>query len=209
MFNRGKFKNKMVFRNKLKNLLMFEAFDLEKFLEDPDGNMHDDSDDRIDVGTYVFSYRGPGQVVDESGNFWVVRLLSEDGKDVKVPKEECEKMTMSQVEEYRESISKIGIDQELESIKDELTSYLQTFVEEPTELQYIYTGNVEKGLSFFDDIIIEILRLKMKDPDLILRDNTWIVSQLISTGLNAIESSSDDEEVRERIKKMWEEIMNL
>lgn len=194
---------------KLKNILVFEAFDLDKFLEDPDSNMHDDSDDIIDVGTYVDSYRGPGQVVEEAGNFWIVKLLSENGKDVKIPKEECRKMTTPEVDEYRESISNTNIDLELESIKDDLNSSITTFVEEVAPEKYIYVGDVQKGINFFDAIIIEMLRLKMKDPDLIVRDDTWVISQLIAIGLNAIEEASDDEEVHERVNKMWEEIKNL
>lgn len=194
---------------KLKNILVFEAFDLDKFLEDPDSNMHDDSDDIIDVGTYVDSYRGPGQVVEEAGNFWIVKLLSENGKDVKIPKEECRKMTKPEVDEYRESISNTNIDLELESIKDDLNSSITTFVEEVAPEKYIYVGDVQKGINFFDAIIIEMLRLKMKDPDLIVRDDTWVISQLIAIGLNAIEEASDDEEVHERVNKMWEEIKNL
>lgn len=194
---------------KLKNILVFEAFDLDKFLEDPDSNMHDDSDDIIDVGTYVDSYRGPGQVVEEAGNFWIVKLLSENGKDVKIPKEECRKMATSEVDEYRESISNTNIDLELESIKDDLNSSITTFVEEVAPEKYIYVGDVQKGINFFDAIIIEMLRLKMKDPDLIIRDDTWVISQLIAVGLNAIEEASDDEEAHERVQKMWNEIKNL
>ncbi len=205
----NKFKTSHLDLLKLNNILMFEAFDLDKFLEDPDANMHDDSNDTIDVGTYVSTYRGPGQVVDEDRNFWVVKLLSEDGKEVKVPKEECTKMTMAEVEDYRESVSNLDIDAELETIKNDLSSSIENFVEEVSPENYIYKGNISKGLSFLDEIITDVLRLKMKDPDLIVRDDVWVISQLIAVGLNAIETASGDPEIKKRVDVMWDQIRNL
>jgi len=53
------------------------------------------------------------------------------------------------------------------------------------------------------------LRLKMKDPDLIIRDDVWVISQLIAVGLNAIETASGDPEIKKRVDVMWDQIRNL
>ena len=48
----------------MKHLKIYEDFDLDKFLEDPEGNIHDDNDPEIGPGDWITSYRGVGLVLE-------------------------------------------------------------------------------------------------------------------------------------------------
>jgi len=44
----------------MRYLILFEDFDLDKFLSDPEDYFRD-NEDEISIGSYVNSYRGEGQ----------------------------------------------------------------------------------------------------------------------------------------------------
>ena len=54
----------------MKYIKIYEDFDLDKFMQDPEAEFQKNEDNpEIEPGDYVTSYRGPGQVIDMDDNF--------------------------------------------------------------------------------------------------------------------------------------------
>jgi hypothetical protein len=69
----------------MKHLKLYEEFDLDRFLDNPEKELADDNSPEINVGNYVDSYRGKGQVLDIDSDFAKVELHNSKGNIVKVP----------------------------------------------------------------------------------------------------------------------------
>ena len=66
----------------MKHIRLYENFDLDAFMKDPDSYFHNDDSPEIEIGDYVSSYRGVGQVLNMEADFVKVQLI--DG-----PKSRC------------------------------------------------------------------------------------------------------------------------
>ena len=55
----------------MKYIKLFEAFDLDKFLDDPNSQMGNPDSPEIEIGDWTKSYRGIGQVYDIEEDFYV------------------------------------------------------------------------------------------------------------------------------------------
>ena len=147
----------------MKHILIFEEFDLDKFLESPEEHIHGD-DDVIDIGSYVDSYRGPSQIVGEEGNFWRVKVInSSSTKEVLVPKDSVKKMDISTVKNIigkssNQFNTKKELDSHIESLDDFLSS---TISDESGEWRYI--GNVQTAVDFLEEIVVDLYSLHKRD----------------------------------------------
>ena len=109
----------------MKHLIIFEDFDLDKFLSDPEDYLRD-NDDEIGIGSYVKSYRGNAQIVGETPEFWIVKMMDSSEKEVKVPKESVTKMDKSDVESVKGTLSpKSNTKKELNNISDSIDDLME------------------------------------------------------------------------------------
>ena len=89
----------------MKHVKLFEDFDLDKFMEDPESEFHDDSDPNIVEGDWVTSYRGPAKFLSLSNGMAKVQLINGPASVVSVPydaltninKEEALKMSRNMI----------------------------------------------------------------------------------------------------------------
>ena len=71
----------------MKYIKIYEDFDLDKFMQDPESEFQKNEDNpEIEPGDYVTSYRGPGQVIDMDADFIKIELLDSSKKIVRVPR---------------------------------------------------------------------------------------------------------------------------
>ena len=146
----------------MKHLLLFEDFDLDKFLSDPE-DYFKDNDDEIGVGSYVNSYRGSGQIMDESPDFWIVKLFDSSDKNIKVPKESVTKMNKSEVEAIKGNLSpKSNTKKELNSISDSIDDFMDGSVTDE-DGEWKYRGNIQTAIDFMNDTVLDIVSLYKRD----------------------------------------------
>lgn len=149
----------------LKNIKIYEDFDIEEFLEDPGKFMHDDSDPNIDIGNYVDSYRGPGQVVGSEGNFWLVRLLDRSQKQVKVPKDSVTKMKKEDAYSIVKRSSSVDVAEEINAISDDMGRFIEANMQDDPEAEigFVFTGDTEKSFEYIEDALVNLIALRKKD----------------------------------------------
>ena len=83
----------------MKHIKIYEDFDLEKFLEDPNSEFHDDSNPEIEIGDWVTSYRGPGQLLSINNDIARVQLISGSSAIILVPFSALNKITKAEADQ--------------------------------------------------------------------------------------------------------------
>lgn len=142
---------------------MFEDFDLDKFLEDPDSGFHDDSKSEIEEGDWVNSYRGPGQFISVRNGIAKVQLISASSAIVSVPMEALLKITKEEALKIRRDLP--DTKKEISRMSTEMESILNASVGEDDDTgQEIFVGNIEKTISYLEDFLVDLIDLKNKDP---------------------------------------------
>ena len=193
----------------MKHLLLFEDFDLDKFLSDPE-DYFKDNDDEIGVGSYVNSYRGSGQIMDESPDFWIVKLFDSSDKNIKVPKESVTKMNKSEVEAIKGNLSpKSNTKKELNSISDSIDDFMDGSVTDE-DGEWKYRGNIQTALDFMNDTVLDIVSLYKRDGNMKYYPEfdrlTSVLAILID---NVLESCNQDQGVRDQIDSIVSAVGSL
>ena len=88
----------------MKHLIIFENFDLDKFLSNPGDYIHDEMEE-VGVGSYVETYRGKGQIIGETPEFWILDPMDSSGKNFKVPKDLVTKLNSDEVKDIKSKSS--------------------------------------------------------------------------------------------------------
>lgn len=146
----------------MKHLKLFEDFDLDKFMEDPESQFHDDSDPNIVEGDWVTSYRGPAKFLSVSGDIAKVELINGPRSIVSVPFEFLTKITKE--EALKLSRNKIDAKGELTRMNQEMDSVLKASTSEDEETgDEIFSGNLEKTVSYLEEFLVDLIDLKNKD----------------------------------------------
>jgi hypothetical protein len=146
----------------LKYLKLFEDFDLDKFMEDPESQFHDDTDPNIVEGDWVTSYRGPAKVLSISGEMARVELINGPRSIVSVPFEFLTKITKE--EALKLSRNKVDTKKELTTMNQEMEAVLKAAISEDDETgDEIFTGNTEKTISYLEEFLVDLIDLKNKD----------------------------------------------
>ena len=146
----------------MKHVKLFEDFDLDKFMEDPESEFHDDSDPNIVEGDWVTSYRGPAKFLSLSNDMAKVQLINGPGSVVSVPYDALTKINKE--EALKMSRNMIDAKPELERMISEIDQILKASVEEDEETgDEIFIGNEERTVSYLEDFLVDLIDLKNKD----------------------------------------------
>ncbi len=147
----------------MKYLKLFEDFDLDKFMEDPESQFHDDTDPNIVEGDWVTSYRGPAKFLSLSGDMAKVELINGPRSIVSVPFEFLTKITKE--EALKLSRNKVDAKKELTIMNQEMEAVLKAAISEDDETgEEIFSGNTEKTVSYLEEFLVDLIDLKNKDP---------------------------------------------
>ena len=146
----------------MKHVKLFEDFDLDKFMEDPESEFHDDSDPNIVEGDWVTSYRGPAKFLSLSNGMAKVQLINGPGSVVSIPYDALTKINKE--EALKMSRNMIDAKSELERMISEIDQILKASVEEDEETgDEIFIGNEERTVSYLEDFLVDLIDLKNKD----------------------------------------------
>ena len=191
----------------MKHLKIYEDFDLDKFLEDPAGNIHDDSDPEISPGDWITSYRGIGQVLEmpKSSNGLIrVQLVNSAKSIVQVP---LELATKIKKEEAQIASSRIPqTTKELEGISNDLDSYSEAigaYEDNPS------INDPESATDFLEEVLIKLIELKQKDSYTIYHKEYSSVIMTFGNLVDVIISSTDDNNLIRKVKKIDDDFYQL
>ena len=146
----------------MKYIKLFEDFDLDKFMEDPESQFHDDTDPNIIEGDWVTSYRGPAKVLSISGEMARVELINGPRSIVSVPFEFLTKITKE--EALKLSRNKVDAKKELTTMNQEMEAVLKAAISEDDETgDEIFSGNMGKTISYLEEFLVDLIDLKNKD----------------------------------------------
>lgn len=185
----------------MKNIKLYEDFDVDKFIEDPFGNIHDDDSPDIEIGDFVTSYRGMGQVLDlpmEGRGLATLQLIDSSKSTIKVPVDKLVKVKKEEMELAIENMP--DTIREIEKISEEIENYLEIIG--AYESDEVYIPDVDLAVEILEDILIEIMDLKKKDPYLIYhKEYSDIISGFAALS-NAIQDSTEDLNILNRVKRI-------
>jgi hypothetical protein len=193
----------------MKHLIIFEDFDLDKFLSSPEEYFHD-NEDEIGIGAYVKTYRGNAQIVDETPEFWVVKLMDSSEKNVKVPKESVTKMDKEMAKSIKGSLSsKSNTKKELDNISDSIDEFMDGSVTDE-DGEWKYRGNIQTAMDFMNDTVLDIISLYKRDQNMkYYAEFDRLTSALAILIDNVLESCNQDEEVKKQIDSIVSAVGSL
>ena len=175
----------------LKHIKLYEEFDLDAFMSNPEEYFHNDESDEIDLGDYVTSYRGIGQVISMDSDFIKVQLIDGPKSVVKVPSDMAKKIKKK---EAMEIASKLPSTQnELRSLSDELANYIEVITTTNDDDTETISGNPISSVDYLEEILIDVISLTQKDTyTTYYREYADLVSGIASLAHSIIEKSADD-----------------
>ena len=194
----------------MRHIKIYEDFDLDKFLEDPSREIHGD-DDVIDIGSYVDSYRGPGQVIDSDGNFWVLQpIASSSDRSFKIPKDSAEKMKLEDVQKLVSATSSASNTKaELEKIYSDVEDFMEGSISDEDGV-WKYRGNLNTAIEFIEEIVVDLYSLNKRDSSMKFTESFAILlSNLAILFDNIVEASEDKAEMEDTIKRLIGEIQSF
>lgn len=190
----------------MKHIRIYEDFDLDKFLEDPEGNIHDDDDPEINPGDWITSYRGIGQVLEmpkSSNGLIKVQLVNSAKSIIQVP---LELSTKIKKEEAEISLSRIPhTTKELEEISNDLDSYSEAIGAYEDDR----INDPESAVDFLEEVLIKLIELKQKDPYTIYHKEYSSVLITFGNLVDVITSSTDDQNLIRKVKKIDDDFYQL
>jgi hypothetical protein len=191
----------------MKYLKVYEDFDLDKFLEDPEGNIHDDRDPEIGPGDWVTSYRGIGQVLEmprSSSGLLKVQLVNSAKSIVQVPLELATKIRKEEAEIASSRIPQTT--KELEGISNDLDLYSESvgaYEDNPS------INDPESATEFLEEVLIKLIELKQKDPYTIYHKEYSSILMTFGNLVDVIISSTEDQGLIRKIKKIDDDFYQL
>jgi hypothetical protein len=191
----------------MKYLKVYEDFDLDKFLEDPEGNIHDDSDPEIGPGDWITSYRGIGQVLEmprSSNGLVKVQLVNSAKSIVQVPLELAAKIKKEEAEIASSRIPQTT--KELEGISNDLDLYSESigaYEDNPS------INDPESATEFLEEVLIKLIELKQKDPYTIYHKEYSSILMTFGNLVDVIISSTEDQGLIRKIKKIDDDFYQL
>ena len=197
---------------RLRHILLYEKFNLEEFMEDPDKHIHDDSDDIVDIGTYVTSYRGPGQVVGIDGNFWIVKLLDSSKKEIKVPMDLVIKITRAEADEHIKRGSGFDSTVELNKMANDLESFIEANLRDDPESEdhMSFMGDITRSFDLIEEILVDLISIKNRDSYMSTRSEYGrLLSYLAFLFEGMLEKTDSNIEVGRKIDSIVKEFKKL
>lgn len=182
----------------MKHVRLYENFDLDAFMKDPDSFFHNDDSPEIEIGDYVNSYRGVGQVLSIEGDFVKVQLIDGPKTIVRVPRELILKVSKADALQISQSLTNTR--SELDLLSSDLQDYLDTMVStDDEETKEIITGDLESSVKYLEDILIEVIGLQKKDSYTTSYPQYSNLVSLIATFAHLILESTEEEEIQKRV----------
>lgn len=152
----------------MKHVKLYEEFDLDRFLENPEKELADDNSPEINVGNYVDSYRGKGQVLDIDSDFAKVELHNSKGQIVKVPvfaltKISHDDLTSTEVGDSQAELADlVSQARQYNDYLDSTEDYDNTEDEE-SDVYSASQVNFDTLLAFIQDTVVEVISIKNND----------------------------------------------
>jgi hypothetical protein len=189
----------------MKNLKIYEDFDLDKFMEDPYGNIHDDDSPEIEVGDYITSYRGIGQVLSIDDPFLRVQLISPSGSTVKIPIENSSKIKKEEAEIAIKNTPKTT--EEIQKLEKDIEYYMEKIG--AYEEDEVYLNNVDSAMEFLENMLVDTIGIVKKDPYATYHKEYSTLIFGFSAIEDAILNSTDDPRILNRLKKIKEDFLKI
>jgi hypothetical protein len=193
----------------MKHILLYENFDLDKFMENPDEFFHDDSSPEIEEGDYVTSYRGTGQVLDIGPVFATLQLIDGPETQVKVPIENVTKITREEAMNIIKN--KYNSQREIKGILDELQKFSDTVGMTPDdEDDESMTVNLKATVDYLEEILTDIISLKRRDPHTTsYQDYGNLVSLVARIAHFVMDQSQEDDELEKRVASILDKFYEI
>lgn len=192
----------------MKHIRLYENFDLDAFMKDPDSFFHNDDSPEIEIGDYVNSYRGVGQVLSMEGDFVKVQLIDGPKTIVRVPRELILKVSKADALQISQSLTNTR--SELDLLSSDLQDYLDTMVStDDEETKEIITGDVEASVKYLEDILIDVIGLQKKDSYTTSYPQYSQLVSLIATFAHLILESTDDSDVQKKVDAILDKFYEI
>jgi hypothetical protein len=141
----------------MKYIKLFEAFDLDKFLDDPNSQMGNPDSPEIEIGDWTKSYRGIGQVYDIEEDYYIIQLTGSKRALVKVPKFAVTKVGKPDSEDYGNSIDRMN------DLIQSLDDYIQALAPDDEEERMNNPASVVDYIE--SEVLLDLISIIKKDPD--------------------------------------------
>ena len=193
----------------MKHLIIFENFDLDKFLSNPGDYIHDEMEE-VGVGSYVETYRGKGQIIGETPEFWILDPMDSSGKNFKVPKDLVTKLNSDEVKDIKsKSSSSENTKNELQNLSDSIEDFMETSVSDE-DGEFKYRGNIQTALDFINDIVVDLVSLHGRDQNMkYYKEFDQTVSLIAILADNILESSTNQDQLKLELDKILSTVGSL
>lgn len=192
----------------MKHVILYENFDLDKFMENPEEYFQDDTRLEIEEGDYVTSYRGTGQVTEIGPILATVRLIDGNDSVVKVP---LENLTKISKEEVKDVISnRVSSQKEIKTILDDLQKFADAIETTSDEGEEKISGNLESTAEYLEEILTDIISFKRKDPNTTqYQDYSNLVSLIARIAHFVMDQGDTDPELQDRITAVLDKFYEI
>lgn len=189
----------------MKYIKLFEEFDLDKFMENPEGYLDQTADEtdngEIEEGSCVTSYRGNGRVLsfDDKKEFAKVALFNSLKEIATVPFFSLKKVKCTEVNLPIEDVTK-----DLKQIQADVLKYTEIVHPEMDESpEHV---NAEAILNFVQEVLVDVLSMYKKDPKVTARvEYSDIVNGIaLLADLARNEDPSIDDQIESILQKFYE-----
>lgn len=192
----------------MKHVKLYESFDLDAFMKDPESYFHDDSSPEIVEGDYVNSYRGVGQVLSMDNDFVKVQLIDGPKSIVRVPRELINKIAKADAMQIAQALTNTR--KEIEEMSSDLQDYLDTMTStDDEETKEIISGDIESSVNYLESILIDVIGLQKKDS---YTTSYPQYSQLVSTVAifaHLIIETTEDVEIQKRVDSILDKFYEI
>ena len=182
----------------MKHIKLYEDFDVDKFLEDQEGQIKGEIEDTIKRGDYVKTYRGSGEVVSIDQNFITIKPVGSPESVIKVPKDKAERISKDEALGSKRASSDV-IKNELKTISSGLEEYLQSAIYDNDEGNEMISGGVDRAIEYIEEILIDLLNLINKDPDLIYYSEFIPIVSSVAYLSRIVLDNDDSKETNEKM----------
>jgi hypothetical protein len=192
----------------MKHVILYENFDLDKFMENPDEFFHDDSTPEIEEGDYVTSYRGTGQILDIGPVFATLQLIDGPETQVKVPLENITKITREEAMNIIKN--KYNSQKEIKGILDYLQKFSDTVGMTSDDDDEGRSVNLKSTVDYLEEILTDIISLKRKDSHTTsYHDYGNLVSLVARIAHFVMDQSQGDDELQNRIASILDKFYEI
>jgi hypothetical protein len=182
----------------MKHIKLYESFDLDAFMKDPDSYFHDDSSPEIIEGDYINSYRGVGQVLSMDNDFVKIQLIDGPKSIIRVPRELINKIAKADAMQIAKSLTNTR--KELEELSSDLQDYLDTMSStDDEETREIISGDIESSINYLESILIDVIGLHKKDSYTTSYPQYSQLVSLIAKFAHLIIESTEDPVIQGRV----------